>query len=41
MKELVDTLVKQLDVNSRQAEGGAAVIFKAARDKSRAEAATN
>ena len=33
MKELVDLLVKQLGVNSKQAEGGAAVIFKAARDK--------
>lgn len=33
MKELIDTLVKQLGVNSKQAEGGAAVIFKAARDK--------
>jgi hypothetical protein len=33
MKELVDLLVKQLKVNSKQAEGGAAVIFKAARDK--------
>jgi hypothetical protein len=33
MKELIDTLVKQLGVDSKQAEGGAAVIFKAARDK--------
>jgi hypothetical protein len=33
MKELIDLLAKQLNVNSKQAEGGAAVIFKAARDK--------
>ncbi len=33
MKELVDSLVKTLKVDSRQAEGGAAVLFKAARDK--------
>jgi hypothetical protein len=33
MKELIDTLVKQLGVDSKQAEGGAAAIFKAARDK--------
>jgi hypothetical protein len=33
MKQLIDTLVKQLGVNEKQAQGGAAVIFKAARDK--------
>jgi hypothetical protein len=33
MKELVDALVKNLKVDARQAEGGAAVLFKAARDK--------
>jgi hypothetical protein len=33
MNELIDLLVKQLGVSSKQAEGGAAVIFKAARDK--------
>lgn len=33
MKELVDLLVKQLKVNEKQASGGAAVLFKAARDK--------
>jgi hypothetical protein len=33
MKELIDTLVQQLGVSGTQAEGGAAVLFKAARDK--------
>lgn len=33
MKELVDLLTKQLGVTGQQAEGGAAVLFKAAKDK--------
>ena len=33
MKELVDLLTKKLGVNATQAEGGAAVLFKAAKDK--------
>ena len=33
MKELVDMLTRNLGVNGTQAEGGAAVLFKAARDK--------
>ena len=33
MKELVDMLTKNLGVNGAQAEGGAAVLFKAAKDK--------
>ena len=33
MKELVDMLTKNLGVNGSQAEGGAAVLFKAAKDK--------
>lgn len=33
MKELIDSLVKQLGVSGAQAEGGAAVLFKAAKDK--------
>ncbi|HKZ73597.1 MAG TPA: DUF2780 domain-containing protein [Steroidobacteraceae bacterium] len=33
MKELVDLLVKQLGVDEKQARGGSAVLFKAARDK--------
>ena len=33
MKELIDMLTKKLDVSAPQAEGGAAVLFKAARDK--------
>jgi hypothetical protein len=33
MKELIDSLVGQLGVSSAQAEGGAAVLFKAAKDK--------
>src|SRR6187549_1271904 len=33
MKELVDLLTGKLGVNATQAEGGAAVLFKAAKDK--------
>lgn len=33
MKELIDMLTGALGVNAGQAEGGAAVLFKAARDK--------
>lgn len=33
MKELVQQLVQQLGVEERQARGGAAVLFNAARDK--------
>jgi len=33
MKELIDALTKKLGVNAGQAEGGAAVLFKAARQK--------
>jgi hypothetical protein len=33
MKQLIDMLTQNLGVNSSQAEGGAAVLFKAARDK--------
>jgi len=33
MKELVDLLTRKLGVNATQAEGGAAVLFKAAKDK--------
>ncbi|HEV8444488.1 MAG TPA: DUF2780 domain-containing protein [Steroidobacteraceae bacterium] len=33
MNELIDMLVQQLGVSATQAEGGAAVLFKAARDK--------
>jgi hypothetical protein len=33
MKELVDMLTQRLGVNATQAEGGAAVLFKAAKDK--------
>jgi len=33
MKELVDMLTKKLGVTAAQAEGGAAVLFKAAKDK--------
>jgi len=33
VKELIDQLVKKLGVNASQAEGGAAVLLKAARDK--------
>jgi hypothetical protein len=33
MKELIDMLTRDLGVNSSQAEGGAAVLFKAAKEK--------
>jgi hypothetical protein len=33
MKELIDQLTKNLGVSGSQAEGGAAVLFKAAKDK--------
>jgi hypothetical protein len=33
MKELIDSLTKQLGVSGAQAEGGAAVLLKAAKDK--------
>jgi hypothetical protein len=33
MKELIDLLSKNLGVSGTQAEGGAAVLFKAAKDK--------
>ena len=33
MKELVDQLTSSLGISTAQAEGGAAVLFKAARDK--------
>jgi hypothetical protein len=33
MQELIDQLTKSLGVTGAQAEGGAAVLFKAARDK--------
>jgi len=33
MKELIDQLTKNLGISGSQAEGGAAVLFKAARDK--------
>jgi len=33
MKELVDMLTKTLGIDGKQAEGGAAVLFKAAKDK--------
>jgi len=33
VKELIDMLVKQLGISGTQAEGGAAVLFKAAKDK--------
>ncbi len=33
MKELIDALSKGLNISGTQAEGGAAVLFKAARDK--------
>ena len=33
MKELIDMLTGALGVNANQAEGGAAVLFKAAKDK--------
>lgn len=33
MKELIDLLTKNLNISAPQAEGGAAVMFKAAKDK--------
>jgi hypothetical protein len=33
MKELIDQLTKSLGISGAQAEGGAAVLFKAAKDK--------
>lgn len=33
MQELIDMLTKNLGVNASQAEGGAGVLFKAAKDK--------
>jgi len=33
MKELIDSLTKSLGISSTQAEGGAAVLLKAAKDK--------
>src|SRR5688572_32916702 len=33
MKELIDLLQKNLKIDGKQAEGGAAVLFKAAKDK--------
>ena len=33
MQELIDMLTRKLGVNATQAEGGAAVLFKAAKDK--------
>ena len=33
MKELIDMLTSKLGISGAQAEGGAAVLFKAARDK--------
>jgi hypothetical protein len=33
MKELIDMLTRDLGVNGAQAEGGAAVLFKAAKEK--------
>lgn len=33
MKELVDLLTKNLNISAPQAEGGAAVLFKAAKEK--------
>jgi hypothetical protein len=33
MKELIDSLTKTLGISGAQAEGGAAVLFKAAKDK--------
>lgn len=37
MKELIDLLTAQLNVNPKQASGGAAILFKAAQDKLGAE----
>ena len=33
MKDLIDSLIRELKIDERQAAGGAAVILKAARDK--------
>lgn len=33
MKELIDLLSRTLKIDERQAQGGAAILFKAARDK--------
>lgn len=33
MKELIDLLTQRLKVDERQAQGGAGILFKAARDK--------
>ena len=33
MQELIDLLVKRLNVDTRQAQGGAAILFKAAKEK--------
>jgi len=33
MKELIDSLTRSLGISGAQAEGGAAVLFKAAKDK--------
>jgi len=33
MKELIDSLTQTLDISATQAEGGAAVLLKAAKDK--------
>jgi hypothetical protein len=33
VKELIDALIQKLGISGTQAEGGAAVLFKAARDK--------
>lgn len=33
MKELIDLLKQQLNVDERQAQGGAGILFKAAKDK--------
>ncbi len=33
MKELIDSLTKTLGISAAQAEGGAAVLLKAAKDK--------
>lgn len=33
MQELIELLSKKLEVDERQAQGGAAILFKAARDK--------
>ena len=33
MQELIDLLMKRLNVDNQQAQGGAAILFKAAREK--------